>query len=329
MGAISTKELFDEYFESIDPVKAKKNRGHVDKPEVYAYEKKIGKDLVDMNADELIEMIKTFRSGAADADGLGIAYTSYKQISTLYRDIFNYYISHYEVIVNPWYDKSLKGKAAYEKLAEGTEALTYDKLMEITDLIYNDYDTDYYLPKYVECIILLFYCGFATSKEIVSMKRDMVDFETKTVALPDKTIHLSDRCLELLEYFNNVEDVGGWKGIYYAVSYHDSYIKFFVRESRVKDFNDRPEEEVCAMIVRSMTKITKQKLNTTLNYRSIYKLGFYDFLCEKLGKDEVARIVKLGRSPEDTAKLMEAANEYGIKTTNSGIIKGDLMQFIK
>ena len=329
MGVISTKELFDEYFAQVDEVKAKKNRGHVEKKEVYEFEKKLGKELIDMDADELMEMVKTFRSGSVDADGIGIAYTSYKQISTLYRDIFNYYIQNYEIIINPWYDKKLKGKAAFEKLAEGTDALTFDKLQEIIDLVYNDYDSDYYLPKYVECIILLFYSGFATSKEIVSMKRDMVDLKTKTVTLPNKTIHLTDRCFELLEYFWNVDDVGGFKGIYYAVSYHDSYIKFFVRESRVKEFQDRPEEEVCAIVVRSMTKVVKQKLNININYRAIYKLGFYDFMCKKLGKEKVAEVVNSVRSPEDTAILMECAKEYGVKGTNPAIIKGDLLQYIQ
>lgn len=329
MGKIDTKQLMDEYFAQIDEVRAQRNRGHVDRKEVYDYEKKIGKELIDMDADELIAMVKTFGSEKTNSEGLGIAYASYKQISTIFRDMFNYYIDNYEIIKNPWYNKMLRGKAAYEKLAEGTDALTFEKLQETIDIVYGDYAGGYYLPMYVELIILLFYCGFADTREIIEMKRDMVNFKDNTVTLPNKIIHLSDRCINLLEHFYHTEDVGGYTGSYYALSYHDSYIKFFVRQSRIDGFQDREPKEVCAMIVRAMTTQLRQKHGIDLNYRRIYFLGFYDYLCKKVGRDVADRVIKSVRVPADTAILKEAADEYGVKNPNMTMLKGDLIQYIQ
>ena len=60
MSLIKTKELFDEFFTNYHSEAAKTNRTMVDRPEVYAYEEKIGKQLVDMSVDELLEMLRTF-----------------------------------------------------------------------------------------------------------------------------------------------------------------------------------------------------------------------------------------------------------------------------
>lgn len=327
MGKINTKELMDEYFAQVDPVRAKRNRGHVDRAEVYEYEQKIGKDLIDMDADELIQMVKTFGNSKVNVDGLGM-YGSYKQIATIFRDMWNYYIDHYEIIKNPWYDKKLRGLKAYEQLADGADKLTFDKLQDAIDTVYGDYASGYYLPMYVELIILLFYCGFANTKEIVSMKRDMVDFETNTVTLPDKQVHLSKRCVNLLEHFYNMKDVEGHTGLYYVVPWHDSYIRFFVRKSKVSDFQDRSLEEVCSMIVRTMTAQLRQRHNINLNYRRIYNLGFYDYLVNRYGKEKATQIIKSVRTPEDTALLREAASDYGLYNQNMTILKGDLLQFV-
>lgn len=53
-------------------------------------------------------------------------------------------------------------------------------------MLYDEHDNGYYIPMYVELIVLLFYHGFATTKEIVAMKRDMVDFDNLIVNLPGK-----------------------------------------------------------------------------------------------------------------------------------------------
>ena len=60
MAVISTHELFDKFFEGKDPETVRKTRPQVDRPEVYAYEIKVGKQLVEMNEEELFAMICSF-----------------------------------------------------------------------------------------------------------------------------------------------------------------------------------------------------------------------------------------------------------------------------
>ena len=183
MAKVDTKELMDEYFSTMDKDTARKTRSHIDRPEVYAYEKEIGKQLMDMNAEEILDMITTFGKAEMSQDGMGISYNSYKQVLVLLRSLFNMYIENYEIIINPMYNKILKGKEAYKHLKRGKNTLTFERVQEIIDMIYDGYPVNYYMPKYIELIILLFYNGFATSFEILSMKKDMVDFKTQTVHL--------------------------------------------------------------------------------------------------------------------------------------------------
>ena len=196
-------------------------------------------------------------------------------------------------------------------------------------MLYDEHDNGYYVPMYVELIILLFYHGFATTKEIIAMKRDLVDFDNLIVNLPGKQIHISKRCVKLLEYFYNLDSTDAYTGIYYVVSWHDSYFRFLVRKSRVADFQDRKEADVCAVIVRTMTSQLRQKRRIDLNYRRLYNLGFYDFLCKKLGKQKANEVVLSVRSPEHTEMLYHLAKEYGTSTPETTAIwKGRLLQYV-
>jgi len=326
MSRIGTKELIDEYLNTLNETRRKKCRSQVDRPELYEFEKKIGKELVDMNAEEILEMIKTF--GKYKTDGTPNVYSTYKQTATILRAIFNHYIDNYQVIKNPMYDKLLRGQQAYEALTEGTEKLTFEKLQEYINVIYEDYPQGHYIPKQVEQIILLFYSGFADSKEVLSMHKDMVNFKTNIVMLPTKVIHLTDRCLYLLKYFDKIESVDASIGEYVPVSYHDSYIKFFVRANKVDSFQERSEEEVRAIIVRTMTKKLRQDHKINLNYRKIYLLGFYDNIVKKIGKEKANQLINSVRNPEETKQLLELADDYGYKYSSVTDIKSNLKQFV-
>ena len=166
MSKVETKVLMDEFFSLMDPERAKRNRKHIDRKEVYEYEKKINKQLIDMDSDELIDMIRTF----SKANGGSVAYASYKQISSMYRSLFDYYIENYEIIKNPWHKKELKGGVAYKKLKEGDEPLTWAQVEEVLKSTYEEYKIGYYVPMYVELLCLLFYHGFATTKDHIILQ---------------------------------------------------------------------------------------------------------------------------------------------------------------
>lgn len=76
---ISTKELFDMFFNEKDKENAKKTRPQIDRPEVYEYEKKIGKQLIEMDVDELFEMISSFngnRKYTTNTVNFSVSYSS-------------------------------------------------------------------------------------------------------------------------------------------------------------------------------------------------------------------------------------------------------------
>lgn len=54
---IHTKELLERYYNSVAGNSQANTRTLIDKTELYAYEQKIGKELIDMDADDLVGLI--------------------------------------------------------------------------------------------------------------------------------------------------------------------------------------------------------------------------------------------------------------------------------
>ena len=62
MGIKSTKEILDMYYESVAGTSIEKTRVQIDRAELYEYEMRIGKELIDMDVDDLFELIIEFRN---------------------------------------------------------------------------------------------------------------------------------------------------------------------------------------------------------------------------------------------------------------------------
>ena len=132
MGKISTPELLDKYFESVAGTSAAKVRSQIDKPELYEYEIKIGKELIDMDVDDLFGLIFELRNKRKGAEvSFLVSHSGFDQIATQLRAIFNYYIDNIELIRNPLNDKRMKGKEATKRLAEGREPFRWDIVANI------------------------------------------------------------------------------------------------------------------------------------------------------------------------------------------------------
>ena len=80
---MTTKELFDAYFESKGY--GVKTRVSVDRAEVYDMEEKLGKPFIEFTPDECIELLKSFRGGKQ------FSLNSYTTWVSVYRKIFNFY----------------------------------------------------------------------------------------------------------------------------------------------------------------------------------------------------------------------------------------------
>jgi hypothetical protein len=136
---IPTKDILEDYFSTMKKGVEVRIRYQVDRKELYAYERKIGKQLFEMNSDELFAMINTFGSQRKTVAGRSsMPYNSFFQVCSMYRQIFNYYIENYQVIKNPFNEKSMKGNQALERILQITDRVTQEDVEDIVKKLHND-----------------------------------------------------------------------------------------------------------------------------------------------------------------------------------------------
>lgn len=328
MARVDTKSVFDAYFEQIDPKKAGKLRPLVDRPEVYGYEEELGKQIFDMNEDELLDMLISFNKKRTYGNkDYSISYTSYDQMASNYRAIWNYYINNIELIRNPWNSKKMRGANARDRIAAAKETISYSLIEYVLSKIRNRYD-DVEYGKYLECLILLFYCGFASPKEIILLKEDMINFRTHDVRFPGKTIHLSDRCIELLQFIHERDEIQTLRKPFALVSYHGGYFKVAIDKNEVESFQERDIDDISACLNRKISMYVRNEYDVGIRGRTIYLLGFYDYIVKRAGKEHARDLITTLNNIEYTDELAGYAKEYGVFVTNSGFIKKMLRPYV-
>lgn len=327
MAVISTKELFDKFFEGKDPVAIYKNRTQVDRPEVYAYEVEVGKQLVDMNEEELFEMICTFNNTKSlERNGLKVSIGTFKKYVSIFRAIFQFYIDNYEVIRNPFHSKKFKGIQAAALLEDNKDRFTYDKLEEIIENLHSVYDPE--RADYYELVIRLFYEGFSEAQEIVNLKENQINFRKMEIRLPGRAIRLSNRCFGLLTSFHDMETIGGMRGNFYMMSWHNGYFKFIVRPNEADNFQEKDAVDLGRKINTILSARVSKLLGVDIGYRKLYLLGFYDALVRRYGEERTREIIMSTRVSQDIGDLAAIMNEYGIDISSMTYLKNNLVQFI-
>lgn len=327
MGKISTKQLISRYFKSIEGTPAEKQRAIIDKTELYDYEEKIGKELIDMDVDDLFGLINELNNKKNGKDiPFMTAHYSFDHLTVLLRAIFNFYIDTVEPIKNPLYDKRMKGKEATKRLAQGKETLRFDYVQNIINKVHNDTTED--RADYVELIMLLYYSGFENAEEIATFKGSAINHRNRTVAMTGRTVQLTDRCYELLQKFEGIDELVEWR-TYYLTTYRGGYFKFIVQEKQLDGFDDRDIRSICNMINRQISVYVNQPYNTKINFSILYWLGFYDSIVKKYGEEETNKMLLSFRNSDDVTKLMNCARDYGVKVDNISHLKRFLRPFVK
>ena len=321
MAMKPTQELFNEFFENGAMYYLQANRVHADRPEVYAYEEKLGKQVFEMTADELFDMLSTFK----DANGRPISYPLYKRICQVYRGLFDYYSEHYELIRNTWKSKPMQGSAAQKRIIAFQEPLTWPKVEQVISQLYQNMETS--RAEYIECIMRMFYDGFADAREILSLHEEDIDFKRKTARLQGRTVKLSDRTLEMMFKVHNMPKMTGWRE-YDMVPWHDSYITIPVRNPD-GGFQKRDEKESAGSIYRILSQWVRQGMKVDINYQKLYRLGFYDFMVKTYGLERTNEILLSVRDEKATEEIDSAARMYGITDMTSWDIKKHLGEFIR
>ena len=326
MSRKDTASLLDEYFTTRPETTAKKIRGQIDRPELYSYEKEIGKQLVDMESQEIAEMIKTFSNKSFSNKVYKMSYRTYDTLLSILRDFFNWYIDNYEVIKNPCNDKKIKGRNVVALFADDVKIFDKDAMEEAIERIRNDQIEEY--ADYQEAIIRMFYEGFPEAIDIVNLKEDDINHEKKTAIVKGREIQLSDRLYELLVKINHMDEYPAHRGSYLLLSYRGSYFKFPTRAKFEKEFNDRPPEYWAGHISRLFNRDIKNKLDININARTLYLRGFYDYMVNKVGQEETDRLIMSIRNSDDSRKIMSLAEEYGVVEQNVTTLKKVLMPFV-
>ena len=327
MGKISTKQLIRRYVKSIEGTTAAKQRAIIDKTELYDYEKKIGKELIDMDVDDIFGLINELNNKKNGKEiPFMTAHYSFDHLTVLLRAIFNFYIDTVEPIKNPMYDKRMKGKEATKRLAQGKETLRFDYVQSIIDKVHNDTTED--RADYVELIMLLYYSGFENAEEIATFKGSAINHRNRTVTMTGRTVQLTDRCYELLQKFEGIDELVEWR-TYYLTTYRGGYFKFIVQEKQLDEFDDRDIRSICNMINRQISVYVNQPYNTKINFSILYWLGFYDSIVKKYGEEETNRMLLSFRNSDDVTKLMNCARDYGVKVDNISHLKRFLRPFVK
>ena len=309
---IETKALFDNYFKTMPEDKAKKVRPQIDRQEVYEYEIKLGKSIFDMDCDELFNMVMTFGNNRKRTpDTFVLSYATYTQIISMYRAVWNYYIDTIKPIKNPWNDRSMKGIVAEKRISQFKKSISINDILKALRSLNEKPPEDI---KYIECLILLLYNGIPTSMDIARISEKDINYRTKEITLPGGTAKLSDRCFELLQ---EVHSMISDNKKYAYVSYRDSYIPFKVLRGNVDSFQEKSIEMVSRIISKKIDTWLRSECGLDVGCRSIYLLGFYDYMVLQIGKEETNKIICSYRDVETTDQLIRFARGWGINYGNN------------
>lgn len=324
---ITTKEVFDKYLETLENSVNKIARCSIDRPELYKYEENLGKQIFDMNEEELIGLLISFNKKYKTGEKSSMPVATIEYTVTILRAVFNYYIDNVRIIKNPWYSRKLRGKSLLNALLKEKESLTIDIIETAINKLKKDAHTSDYLKKYVECIVLLFYEGFRKPEEIVLLKENMINFKRHIVYLEGRTVHLSDRCFGLLMYVHDLDKIQSERQSYCAVPYQDGFFKFIIREKNVSTFSQRTLKEVSMLLLDKINKHIESN-GYIINYKTIYRLGFYNYIVTQTSPQRAKELILSKRVDTDLQEFEKYARIYGFTYSNISTARKSLYPFV-
>lgn len=322
MAEISTRELIDRYCESQkDSYKSRVTKASFDKPELFEYETELGKEFLDMNEQELIGLIAKLR----------VNYSNYSsnQLKTIIRNLFNYYIDIADVkIKNPTYSEEMVSRNIDKELMKTKEPLTKEKLDYVIGNLHTKYADR---ADYMELILCMWYDGFYKADDIILLKEEMINPRGLYVTLPGRTIRIRPRTYELLQKFNKRTDLEDTR-TYALESWHGSYFKFSVHQSKRSTINEKTLKQMQMFIYYSVDEYVnvnyEDVIGVRINYRNVYWLGFFDYLSRKYGKEKASSMVLSYRNSDDLNNLELSAKEYGAYYSDAARLKKYLKELV-
>lgn len=307
-------------FNNWDDERIRKSGSRIDNPNVYQYEIVLNKKLFEMSPDEILDMIKGFKGKGSE----NISHTTYKAMYHLCNNVWIFYSENVELIKNPWLSPKLQIESVSNMLSLGVPKLTKDYLDEIIENVYGDYSQKGHYLEYGELFIRLSYDGVASIQEALSIKEEQIDFGNSLIIFPHKTVCIEDRTVELLKICHSFEPFVAYRETLFPVSYNGSYIPVIVKRSFIESINSRTENSM-AQGIHNLLKIY---MDNGITIKQVYKLGFFDFVVSKVGKEEVRRLAFESDSRENNYTLIRLSAEYGNQVQTPSNIRADLKRFL-
>lgn len=332
MAVITTKQLMDEYFAEQEQQgkDVRRNRSQLDRPEIYAYEQRIGKQLVEFNADEILEMISTFQNKknkfAYAEEGPKMSANSYKRYISGYKQIFLFYVRNHELVRSPYDDPKLKGINIHVHRAESRDRLTWEKVESILNQLHSSYESE--RASYYELIIRMFHDGFANPTEIVNMREPDINFRRKEVSVPGRIVRLSDRTYQLLLENHKTMQMESHRTKMDMVSWNGSYMKFFVHPSKAAEFESLDITAIARKITIPISSVIPKDFGISMSYRRLYLLGLYDYLVRNSGEDRAREMILPGCSHEMNEEFIQLLKTYPVIVDYPFVLKQNLVEFI-
>lgn len=339
MVKYSTKELLDMFFAETSREGKSNNRAILDRDELYAYENSISRELIEMNAQEIVGLVNAIYCTTKDGKGMvysGNKFSTYEKLVSLINRFFDWYNKKAQtlgvtLVYNPCNDDMLKGKGFRAAMSKDKDVLTFEVVQKAINIAR---ENDKEKADYYELIILLFYNGFENPEEVVAMQENMIDHDKHRVLLPGRTVQVSDRCYELLVKIHNMSVMQSsvYNKTFEMVSWHDSYMKFSVLSSKVDEFQDKDIKRVQGKITRLLTKEFFDLCSLKLDYTTLYRLGLYDFIVKQYGLIEANKMITAQYDIEGQEKIATAAKLYGRQIDNNTAIntlKKSLIPFVR
>lgn len=308
---MTTKEIMDEFFSDKPEEYTRKLRGSVDRPELYAYEEKVGKQFYELSVDEAYELLKSFTPETRKEYDGNLRLSSYIGYVSMYRQICdNFFRKHPEEYkVTPYGDKRMKGDALITEVTSWTNPLTLTQLNNAIVAMHKQLSQD--SANFNECIILLHLSGASSMDEIMHIHEEDIDFDNNIIHIGERDIAITDRLAYLLQYVHDMKIMEANKRNYGMMYWRGSYIPIPHSKNSEVSLDSRDIRDINKFMnvrYQNLRKIT----NVNITGRIVFELGLYMHLVEKFGLEQANQMI-LSDDTESSEALIKFAESYGVK----------------
>lgn len=298
-------------------------------------EESFGKSFFEWDADDFEKFFAELKVDSTKSRSFrqtaSWSYINY--LLTYYREIMDYQMQETGIFrMNPLKDKRFR---SLDRKVHSDAVFSDSTFERMCAAIQGHFE--YGEAEFTELIVWMFYSGFYDFSEIIELKPEDIDFENATARIGDRTVHLKDRCVELLEINHQIPEFDLYRQTNAMLPYHGSYVWFPVRMTKKTPNGENPydyaaeiqesrtEHRIRSVISKYFVKL-REETSSYISYEMIYYLGIYNFLVESCGEE---RTKELLTSTGNRGKTQEYNELRGYFESYCAKLKDDSVDFYR